>query len=146
MGEARYYILARCASEEHAEQLAEKFRALNEEGVKAYNWWQCHRSQQPEVFRIYFERQFPQVLAYLGGTLPKDTNNGLAGLLDFIDEEDGDGAIEVVNTDVRGSGTVWHCADWGLLGTWLKTHGAIAANWLSDEESPDYYSILADRL
>ena len=142
MGEATYYILARCETPTQAEVLLTKFRDLNDEGVRAYNWWQSHRGEPNDKFWPVFRATFPLVSDYLDHDTPNVTepSNGLAGLLDFIDEEDGQ--LYAEETDLCGNGTVWHCADWGPLTHWLVRHGAVQSVWLSDEDGVDYFDIL----
>lgn len=144
MGESKFYLMAQFDTPAQAQTVLPLFQALNAQGCTAYDWWQAHRDEPDrEKFFTKFNDRFPRVADYLGEhTL--DQHNGLAGLLDFIDEED-DGWIFTEENRLGASYYTWHCADWSLLVTWLKNHGAQKVVWKS-EESMDYFDALRSQL
>ena len=147
MGEAVYYIGATFKSKKHTERVFKEFQSLNKEGQQAYKFWQAHRGENSEKFSEAFIQNFPVVCNFLG-ELPKDSNNGYAGRLNFIDEEN-DGSISLHETTITASATVWHFADWDDFEIWFKERDALRVVCFSDEYTDLnellYYKLLDTR-
>ena len=129
-----------------------KIERLIQEGSKAEDFWQENRGiyNKPAMsqtqFWSEFQEKFPMVSKYLmfikkfGG----DTNNELAGYLNFGREDDFENlTFDLDYTDdnneevgqVKYSAYVWHLADWTGFAKFLQEECKVRnARWLSEED------------
>lgn len=153
MGEAFYYLKGDNCTEGAFEQITEFIK----EGCNSEDFWQESRGiynntkkLKQDVFWKQCTERFPMVTKYLkfikkyGG----DSNNSLAGYLDFGREDDLDHLeFDADYTDEDGivvgrikyNAMVWHCADWdGFTAFLQKEFGLKNVRWLSDEHIDPY--------
>ena len=137
MGEATYYLKACFKSGMEAKKNLEPIRAFLKEGCRAETFWRENRDKKPETFWPEFEKQFPRVteFAKYAGVFGEDSNNGLAGVLNFGDEDFVENALRKESGPIiLYSAYVWHFADWEPMANFIVSKwGAKEVRWISDE-------------
>lgn len=137
MGEATYFLKARFASAEKAQEALPKIRAFLLENREAYAYWQANRDKAPAQFWPDFKIKLPQITWYLGGKVGGNCNNDLSGFLDVGNLGD-DVHLSIAPVDASviqfWSDDVWHFTSWDTLCSWLEIEfGAIKTAWTSSE-------------
>lgn len=150
MGSCVYYLKAYGCKESDVE----KIKSLLFELYEAENFWQDSRGIYEEskklpqdVFWSEFENKFPNVSKYLKfiKKFGKDSNNALAGYLDFGTDDDIEDSLYITSNytdksgvdygELRYSAEVWHMSDWTGFAKFLKKEfGLKRVNWVSEED------------
>lgn len=150
MGSCVYYLKAYGCKESDVE----KIKSILFEFYEAENFWQDSRGiydgskKLPRgVFWNEFEGKFPNVSKYLKfiKRFGKDSNNDLAGFLDFGTDEDIEDNLYLTSDggddrgELRYSAEVWHMSDWTGFTKFLKKEfGLKKVNWISEEDMNPY--------
>ena len=148
MGEATYYAKMYFENQAKAEEKLEDIRSFFYEGGKAHDYWQDNRSmKEKEHFWGQLEFKFPMVAEYLKSIVDEphrmrnqgdkvwgtDHDNGLAGLLDFGEDND----IKHMGSNgeyIYYCAMVWHFANWDPIMDFIQAKfGAVNCKWISDE-------------
>lgn len=139
MGEAIYYLKARWASKEDAEDAEASVEHFLQRMAYCEDAWQDSRGGG-EKAGLRLRADYRDVFDLLQIPLPEagphgavDWSNYLAGELDspFIDP---DHVHEWEGAELRLSGEVWHSADWTHLADALKRLGAKKVVWRSEAD------------
>jgi len=145
MGEAIYYLIARFATAEQAQETLPKVEAFLEELWRCQELWYKVRGQKYlKAADRKIRQAFPNVFERLNIAEPKKGTdlmhlNYLAGVLDAPDvSENGDGEVWCNGDSIGFHGEVWHMADWNHLAKAMKAFGAKQVEWLSDEAFDPY--------
>lgn len=144
MVEATFYMRARFANEDAAAAAEPKVREFLEQVGQAYDFWQESRGGPAHAFWPVFQQRFPDAYAFLEyqGKAGLDCNNALSGSISFGHRAD---ELQRCGDELLFCETVWHLADWGpLCGYLVKSFGAVAAGWVSDEYLDPYSAIEMD--
>ena len=137
MGEAMYYLKARCASQEAAIELEGEFRALLDDLVLLNRDWQRIRNQADRTCgarRAELTANHALAASLLEGHTCLDGSdrymNCLAGTLPDMTENY---LLRRTETTLLLSDAVWHFTEWDALVRWLEQRNA-RATYVSDEE------------
>ena len=136
MGESVYYFKAKFATQKAAKEAMPKIEAFLKEGKWAEDWWQDHRGSNPKTFWPAFEKEFPQVTAYLkrANLFGDDCNNALSGVLDMAEHENELGLSRDGAVLSYASGEIWHGSTWKYLHDYLcKNFPIVKFVWDTEE-------------
>ena len=156
MGEATYYLRARFPSPSEAKRVSEELRKALGRLLELNQRWQSLRQEHHlscAERRRRLRKEFPdlkemvpwaeieeQCRAIKRGDRPM---NCCAGPLPDI-EHDPFVGISESGDEILLSDVVWHFTSWDGLAAWLRSRGATACNWLSDEQASLFDCIKLD--